>query len=130
MATSSEHRSKWQHNRAFLDSITQDRYSDWMATVAFYAAVHCVETLLVHDKLDHGMTHEGRNDCLKRINRYKKIWENFRPLYEASLVARYLCHNNQSCPSFDQWISVADVKKRLIGGHLHEVEKSVIKLLG
>ncbi len=128
MASAHEHLAKWRHNRQFLNTIQQDCYADWMVTVAFYAAVHCVESLLAKDKISHGMTHEGRNDCLKRNNRYKKIWENFRPLYEASMVARYLCHNGKSCPSFDQWMNVDDIKKLLIAKNLCEIEKSVRKL--
>ena len=128
MASAHEHLAKWRHNRQFLNTIQQDCYADWMVTVAFYAAVHCVESLLAKDKISHGMTHEGRNDCLKRNNRYKKIWENFRPLYEASMVARYLCYNGKSCHSFYQWMNVDDIKTRLIAGNPCEVEKSVAKL--
>ncbi len=129
MATKEEHRAKWQHNRRFLATIQAPQYSDWMATVAFYAAVHCVEVLLAKDGISHPMTHEGRNECLKRQNRYKKIWENYRPLYEASIVARYLSFQSQKHPSFDQWITPEQVRTQLIDTYLRQIEASVSKLL-
>jgi len=45
MPSASEHQIKASHNRAFLNSITDPAFCDWMAVAAFYTAVHLVEQL-------------------------------------------------------------------------------------
>ena len=121
MATQAEHKTKWLHNRAFLGTVGDD-YADWMVAVMFYAALHAVETLFAHDKMRVHASHTERNQTLKNLNRYKKIWHHYRPLYETARTARY-------DPAPADWIPAEEVKSRLVG-HLYGLEKSVLKLAG
>lgn len=120
MGTQAEHRVKWAHNREFLGTI-EEKYCDWMVTAAFYAAVHAVETLFAFDGVGNHTSHMDRNQTLKTINRYRKIWQHFRPLWGAAQTSRYECTSTS-------WIPVEDVKRRLVGVHLYGVEASVLKL--
>src|SRR3989339_1752179 len=64
-----------------------------VATIAFYKALHIVEALLAGDPAigdGHTDDHKARNHLLKSTNRYKHIWKNYFPLWQASLVACYL----------------------------------------
>lgn len=121
MATQSEHNAKWRHNRAFLGTIG-DEYADWMIVVMFYAALQAVETLFAHDGTRVHTGHEDRNRTLKTVNRYKQVWRDYRPLYDAARTARY-------DPTPEEWLSAADVRTRL-SRHLYGIEQSVLKLTG
>jgi len=113
------HKKKWLHNREFLSTIS-DRYSDWMVIAAFYAALHSVETLFAHDGTDSQPSHQDRNNILKRTTRYQHIWKYYGPLYSASQTVRY---------AKGGWIPPDKVKSKIIGHYLHQIEKSVMKLL-
>jgi hypothetical protein len=54
-----QHQEKADHNRAFLNTLTDDAYSDWKAIVAFYVAVHLVEKLRAYVG-DHSENYEDR----------------------------------------------------------------------
>ena len=45
MPNPKQHQEKAEHNRAFLGTISDEAYSDWRATIAFYVAVPLVEKL-------------------------------------------------------------------------------------
>jgi hypothetical protein len=62
---------------------------------------------------------------LKGTRRYQKIWEHYRPLYDAAITARYYCGADPGA-----WISMADAKSLLVERHLYGLEKSVLRLLG
>ena len=89
MATESDHKQQAQHNADFLRAIDGTLFPDWVATVAFYRAVHLVEMLFAHDKRPAGGSHNGRNQALKR--NYPDLWREYRPLYNLSRTARYWC---------------------------------------
>lgn len=116
-----KHLDKWRHNREFLKSI-DDRYPDWMATVAFYAAVHAVEALFAFDNRPSSSNHTNRFDILRYNNRYKNIHKHFHPLYQAARTARYECDSTS-------WLPVESIKSELIPKHLYPLEKSVQKLI-
>ncbi len=121
MVTLQEHKQKWLHSREFLKTIG-DAYSDWMVTVMFYTALHAVETLFCFDKLEPQTSHTARNSTLKSINRYKAIWQNYRPLYDAARSTRY----DADAPA---WIEAQDAKGEFVR-NLYAIEKSVLKLIG
>jgi hypothetical protein len=114
------HKNRWLHNRQFLGSI-DDKYYDWMVTVAFYCAVHCVHYLFEFDGTSMNGGHDERNSTLRGLRRYKALWLNYQPLYNASMVSRYSCNHAG-------WITTEEVKGTLVAHHLHQVEKSVLKL--
>lgn len=121
MISPNSHREKWLHNREFLATIS-DSYADWIVCVALYAALHCVEVLFEHDGLQPSTDHGPRNGRLKATNRYKNIWSNYYALYDASQTARYHV-------GLENWISAKDAKEVFVGHHLHQIEKSVGKLM-
>ncbi len=122
MSRQTLHRRKWSHNREFLTTIP-DKYSDWMVTVAFYAAVHCFETLSAKDKNSPHASHRERLRTLKNAKRYAQIYKHFRPLYDAASGVRYDA-------DFKDWISAEDAKKVFARHHLHQIEVSVQTLTG
>jgi hypothetical protein len=88
MATLKAHAQQANHNQAFLDSIDPAIFPDWVVTAAFYKAVHLVEGLLVR-KGRQSAGHYQRNGVLKR--QFAAVWKEYRPLYNLSRTARYLC---------------------------------------
>ncbi len=119
--SSSAHRRQWKHNRGFLGSIPAD-YPDWIVTVAFYTALHAVDTLLAADKVSSVISHGTRNAVLMNTNRYKSIYSAYHPLYGLSRTVRYLAD-----PA--KWVSVEDIERHVLKGHLYRIERSVLKLL-
>ncbi|MCH8152552.1 MAG: hypothetical protein IH830_09300 [Planctomycetes bacterium] len=87
----------------------------------FYTALHAVEALFCYDNLEPHTSHTSRNHTLKSYNRYQKIWENYRPLYDAARSTRY----DTDAPT---WIPLEDVKNELVK-YFYAVEKSVLKLM-
>lgn len=116
MATSEQHRAKWHSNRAFLATVAGD-HPDWMIVVLFYSALHSIETLLSHDGARTSGGHTGRNQLLKRGNRYKGIWTHYRVLYDVSRTARYE-------PVAPNWMTVEHVRTRL-APRLYAIEQIV-----
>jgi hypothetical protein len=86
MPSASEHQIKANHNRAFLNSITDPAFCDWKAVAAFYTAVHLVEQLFALQGL-HSQDHRSRNRQVRV--RFRPIHKHYRPLYNLSMVARY-----------------------------------------
>lgn len=114
------HQEKWLHNRAFLPSIDETN-SDWIVTVAFYAALHCFEVLSALDKNSPHHSHTERLKRLKTTNRYLGIHKHFHPLWVASAAVRYDANSSS-------WIPAETAKETFVGHHLHQIERSVLKL--
>ncbi|HQU44369.1 MAG TPA: hypothetical protein PK867_16230, partial [Pirellulales bacterium] len=69
---------------------------------------------------------------LKTTNRDAQLWRLYRPLWEASLVARYL-RVDDNAPTYDdfsQYMNRADIEQRVLGHYLAQIEASAAKLLG
>ncbi|MCH7596907.1 MAG: hypothetical protein IID35_10145 [Planctomycetes bacterium] len=111
MATEDAHLKKAKTNQAFLETIP-DEFSDWLAIVAFYTAVHLVEAIFARQGVP-SHNHPQRNRRLKR--RYPEIWRNFRPLYNASTLLRYT----------DLQIDAKKIREELIETRLKTVEDLV-----
>jgi hypothetical protein len=80
-------------NQTIIDSLLPrlNETSEWVTTIAFYKALHVVEAVFWNNPdIKHGRDHTSRECHLKKSNRYKKIFEHYRPLYSASLIARYM----------------------------------------
>jgi hypothetical protein len=120
MSTKAQHHAQWQHNRGFIKSI-DEKYCDWVVTAMFYTAVHAVQLLLEHDNVRGVIGHTGRNQILKKVSRYREIWNNYRPLFDAARASRYDC-----APG---WIPIEDVKRQL-APYLYRLETSVTRLSG
>jgi hypothetical protein len=110
-----QHQEKADHNRAFLNTLTDDTYHDWKAIVAFYVAVHLVEKLRAYEG-DHSESHEDRDRAVRKD--HSRIYNAYHHLFNASLVARY-----KSRSAFK--ISPADVQSKLLDTYLAEIERYV-----
>lgn len=92
MPSTSDHIALANHNHMVLKLLlaqTKDQYSGpWIATVAFYKAVQIAEAIFGVTKT-HSRSHDERIDTIRGA-KYGDLFLNFRPLYEASMVARYL----------------------------------------
>jgi hypothetical protein len=113
MGTASEHTEKTIHHLQFLEGIS-DEYPDWLATVAFYAAVELVEQLFA-DFGVHSRGHEDRNQSVRR--RYPSIAAAYKALYNASLDARY--------EGMSHWLSADEVRRELIARRLSHIRSFV-----
>ena len=88
MPTEGVHLRQLRHNLDFLRflSVSATPYPDWMATVAFYAAVHAIEAWLARRGI-HSHSHHERNIHLR--NFLPHLWQHYRRLEVASRLARY-----------------------------------------
>ena len=93
-----------------------------------------IEALLAEDPEapeHHTDDHKQRNSLLKKTNRYKRIWEMYRELYQSSLIARYLRCETGAKPfdDFSKYMSRETVEARVLGHFLLQIEKSICSLL-
>jgi hypothetical protein len=115
MPNAAEHQAKVAHNKAFLQTIIDPRFCDWMAVVAFYAAVHLVEQVFALTA-QHSHDHRGRNKAVRE--QLRPIHSHFRALYNLSMVARY-----QQASKFN--LNAAAVQAGAIGTRLTAIENYV-----
>ena len=137
MPSKQAHVAAAKRNQATIDYLlaSSDEHLPWVVTVAFYKALHIVEAVFAADKrspVPHTDDHKIRNRVLKTTNRYQQLWRMYRPLWEASLVARYLRidDNAPAYTDFSQYMSRIDVEKRILGHYLVQLEASAARLLG
>ena len=102
---------------------SDDGFADWVTVTASYRALHIVEAVLANDKHLHGQTHQRRHELLKR--NYPDIWINYRPLYAASRVARYLAETSHGrvYGSFSDYMPTKGVKAQLLDTRLQQIER-------
>ena len=112
-----------------------DCHLAWAAAIVFYEALHIIEAILEADpdcKVSHTDDHSSRNRLLKSTNRYSQLWKMYRPLYDASLIARYL-RENEGKPTyeiFSRYMPRNKLESTLIGHYLTQIKKSATKYLG
>jgi hypothetical protein len=119
MPSASQHRSKAERNRQFLDSISIDEYPDWVVVAAFYTAVHLVERLRAANGDGHSASHEDRLDYAQH-NLPPDIHTAYHVLQNASLLARY-----QATADFFNQFQPQDVTDQIVNGRLHQIEEHV-----
>ena len=113
MGTAAEHKSKAEHNHAFMLTIA-DEYPDWLATAAFYVAVQFIEQLLAESG-KHSKDHHQRNTSVR--SDFPSIHAPYKALYNASLVARY--------DDPDDVLPIKEVRDVLVGKKLDHIMKFV-----
>ena len=120
-----------KNRRALTFLLDSGDHPEWVATVAFYTALQIVEAAIVAVEGQSSSGHKERHEMLKRERKYKSIWEHYRPLFTASLVARYLnaSDNSSGYRSFEDFMRPEAVKSELVNHRLHKVKQSVEKLL-
>ena len=107
MAASKDHIALANKNHNALLHLLDDagRFPEWVATIAFYKAVHVVEAVFRQTLGKNCTTHQQRLAQLKHP-KFEEIFKDYRPLWAASCVARYLHDNdgNQAYKTFDDYI--------------------------
>jgi hypothetical protein len=98
---------------------------EWVATVAFYKALQIIEACFANLGIGHSSGHHGRLDVMARDSRFDPIFKHYKALLEASEIARYLGSRFQTpglYSTFDDYMTIDDVKKSLLGKRLANVE--------
>lgn len=110
-------------------------HPQWVVTVAFYKALHIVEALFAADAAaseKHSDDHSARNRILKRTPRYEKIWRHYRPLFNDSLIARYLREDDDPTGQhnvFSLYLPPDKVEATHINHNLRQILKSARNVL-
>ncbi len=108
-------------------------FRDWVAIALFYSALHIVEAVFFSDQADdrtkHGQNHDGREAVLKGATSYHKIWEHYRELLSASIIARYLQDRSGRTILFNVYMSETKVREVLVKHHFWQLIKSASKFL-
>ena len=107
----------------------------WVVTIAFYRALHIIEAVFAGDPaapVQHTDDHTRRNQILRTQRRYTHLWKHYHPLFNASLIARYLRVDDNSTvyDEFAAFMDLATVQDTVLNHHLHQIERSAAKLLG
>lgn len=113
----------------------ESKHHEWITTIAFYKAIQLVEALLSQKLGSVSTSHSKRLDRL-RAN-FPHLHKQFRPLYNASMVARYLClpdpddKKNGTTKYFGEFGPYAknDSVKLFVRGRLMELEALIEKEL-
>ena len=132
MPTTDDHLALARRNKATIDYLlrARDDHFEWIATVAFYAALHFVEAVFFSDDGRHGRNHENREHILKSTRRYQQLHRHYRPLWQASVIARYMGRSNSDAALlFRDYMSPDEVEAKLVRHHLVKIEQSATRLI-
>lgn len=91
MPSVEQHKKKYEENKEVLDNelnIDKCKRYDWIATIAFYSAVHLVEAKLAENDV-HTTDHTARKGAVDRFGTFREIRNEYKALYDRSRVARY-----------------------------------------
>lgn len=119
-------------NQEAIDYLSAEigHFSAWVTTVAFYKALHIVEAVFANDpRIGHGQSHEARERHLKTNRRDGHIYKHYRPLWAASMVARYLESGGKHYGSFSDYCDPEQVKSEFLSHRLRQIEKSASRFL-
>ncbi len=137
MPNKASHLCVVKENSAAIDWLRQANppIPQWVVTVAFYKALHIVEAVFIADNsspIKHADDHQQRNHVLKSHRRYQHLWKHYRPLWNDSLIARYLQGNEETETyiGFADYMSLADVDKTHLNHHLVQIVRTARTLLG
>lgn len=105
MPNRSSHLSKARHNEKLLiskmASSEYSNYKDWVATVAFYTALHYVDANLARYDI-HPTSHRGRMGRNAAVSHHlRKVASKYLTLYARSRYARYVPYSERNLKSRD-----------------------------
>lgn len=132
MAKASDHIHLANRNQEALDFLigAEPRFPEWTATVAFYKAVHIVEAVFAVQCIEASTDHWERLHKLKSNRRFEKMHEHFRPMFNVSLIARYLSDlGGTAYKTFTDYLPADQVKPKIVRHRLHRLEESAVKFL-
>jgi len=123
MASETEHIELANSNQHLIDHlINENSFHDWLATVAFYKAIHVVEAIFANHLHRHSCSHAEREDRLKRTAGFKAVFTNYSHLLAESRTFRYLLHPRSR-------LTIETVKSKLIYKRLYAVEQNSLQFL-
>lgn len=122
MSTKQQHIDQWMHNRQLLPLLPATHH-DWIATVAFYTALHAVDAAIAFHGVEDITDHGARKHILIKTNTLKQVCRHFLPLYDISRTVRYMADPTS-------WIRPDRIDAEILAGHLYPIEQSVCKLIG
>ena len=103
-------------------------HSPWVATVAFYKALHVAEAVFARNpEVGHCADHLTRNRTLKA--KYGGMWRHYRLLWSLSCLARYLADGEKEIRSFTDYMKPDDVKAVVVDSHLVGVQRAAAAYL-
>jgi hypothetical protein len=133
MPTAEAHLAIARKNQLLIERLrpAMAEHSAWVATVAFYKALHIVEAVFFHDaEIRHTSDHGVRNSHLRKIRRYAKVWSHYGPLYRTSLIARYLAEERgPAYETFGDYMTPEQVEREALNHHLRQIEQSAARLV-
>ena len=86
MGSQEQHQTKSERCGAFVDTIRNGEYQEWVVVALFYQALHGIEMMLA-SKSEHTTSHEQRRRRLKE--KFPEMLRFYKPLYNYSLLCRY-----------------------------------------
>lgn len=109
-------------------------FPEWIATVAFYRAVHLVEAAFAADPaIQHTWDHRARREALKKNLRYRDVNLHYAHLMRTSIIARYLSESaarKEQYAKFTDYMSAEQVRKEIVGYRLRQLERAIAALAG
>lgn len=100
MPNKRQHQKKQIKTRFALSDLqvsqNRSRHADWVVTLAFYKALHAVDSYLAHKWKIHPNNHRDRHMHVRQ--RLSNIYGDYSTLFSASLKARYEEYTYQSKP--------------------------------
>ena len=142
MASVSDHIALANRNHDALCYLLKEpqAHPEWVATVAFYKAVQVIEAVFAATSGKHSHGHDDRIGNLK-TPKFSDLFLSYRPLYAASLVARYLedsgskkvydhVEHSKQYHKFTDYMTADAVIKRLLKKRLKPLEEHAIAILG
>lgn len=130
MPGKSDHEKAARENWKALNFLASriDDFPQWVTCVAFYTAVHVVEAIFA-DEGHHSDDHADRNQTLKQ-KRFQHVWKHYRPLWNDSLIARYLEDDAGNVyPLFSQYMPPEQVKSVHVDHNLVQIVHSARRLM-
>ena len=108
-----------------------ERFPEWLTTVAFYKAVQVIEAVFRMQRGRNCHDHPSRLRALKNPPFPPSLFKNFRVLWSASTVARYLHDNSHDTPysTFTDYMPANQVVEKVIKKRLIPVEQIALAFL-
>ncbi|MGG4504200.1 hypothetical protein [Paenibacillus polymyxa] len=93
MPTSQQHKRQFESNMAAISAVQKldTPPNDWLITMAFYAAVHLIEGIIVQTVPKGTGDHKIRKEYINRIAKLKPIGPFYSTLENYSHKSRYQC---------------------------------------
>lgn len=140
MSTEAEHIALANRNQAAIEHLLLDagKCWGWVAVVAFYKSLHVVDAVFARESTPcHLHNHHARLDRLKATRAYSLLFQHYRAMWSAALVARNLAHEaeppgkgEKTYACFDDYLPVAEIRSKPLDRYLFGFEHIAVQLLG